>query len=518
MKRFWCLMVCLVCALGWACPALGSEVDSAEYTVAEKLMKQLWAGSGFSGTLTLEAEAKAGSAAMSTRKPIVLGVDYIYVRPTETQTDEHRLDLRLLDGETALSAAHAQLKDGALSVQADVLGADWYSFAGAQEAGVSAETLNAAMAQTGVPGLAGFAVQAYLALRNATGLSMIQDSYTTRVDLWIEGYRQDAVLGKLSDGTTTMEVRYDVPPAAIKAQAKQLVLELLDDEELLDILQQALGAEESMLFLNPHLQDFYFKAIDALPLSGNMTIARTVSVKGDTLKLALSMPLYDAQGGAVTLRYDRQRGEGDLPDDNTITLTSEARTFALTYQEYKSLTGVEVIQGSFVSQPGEQAAYTVDDDAQQALHDALNVAFTLKQETQTSKDEERRDVFDYSATLTLQDAGEGHIAVPDTEVQLTARFVSRELKAAATEMQATLVLGGDGWDNTLTLTAEGRSRKKWEPEALPQQRVLVSQMTQQDVDALLPGAALRGAALLAAYLAPVDAAQPETAGQETPAP
>ena len=63
------------------------------------------------------------------------------------------------------------------------------------------------------------------------------------------------------------------------------------------------------------------------------------------------------------------------------------------------------------------------------------------------------------------------------------------------------------------LTLQGKSRKKWEPEALPQDVVYVQEMTQEDMSALLPGAAARGLALLDSYAqAPAETAQPaETA-------
>ena len=60
-----------------------------------KLIKQLWAGSGFSATVSVEVAAKEGMQAMSTLKPIVMDVSYIYVRPTATETAEHRADVVL---------------------------------------------------------------------------------------------------------------------------------------------------------------------------------------------------------------------------------------------------------------------------------------------------------------------------------------------------------------------------------------------------------------------------------------
>lgn len=537
MKRFLCLLMCLTCLLLPAAHA--SEANGEDYTVAGKLIKQLWAGSGFSSTVSVEVAAKEGTQAMSTLKPIVMDVSYIYVRPTATETAEHRADVVLMDGENALSAAHVQLKDGALAVQADVISPDWYSFGEAPlqegEAEAGADLLvqlgESLLAQTGMPALASFAGQAAALLHGADGLEDVLESYLIRMDLWIEGYRQNAVLDKLEDGTTTMSVYYDVPPVAIKSQAKQMVLDLLSDQVTLARLQEAAGEELSQLLLNPSLQSYYFSAIDALPLASNMTIGRTVSLEGDTLELHLSLPLYDAEGGEVTLRYDRTRGEGDLPDDNTISLESELRAISLTYQEYSSMTGVRVIQGTLTSEPRGTEAFTVEEGAPADAQKTLALSFSLKQQESETKDDELRDVYTYDATLNLESEGEGdaYVAIPATEITLASTFVSKELKSAATDMEATVTLGGDAWDQTYTVTITGRSRQKWEPEELSSDRIYVSRMTETDVASLLPGAALRFAALMADFLTAVPAASassepsaaPETAeptAMETPAP
>ena len=537
MKRFLCLLMCLTCLLLPAAHA--SEANGEDYTVAGKLIKQLWAGSGFSATVSVEVAAKEGTQAMSTLKPIVMDVSYIYVRPTATETAEHRADVVLMDGENALSAAHVQLKDGALAVQADVISPDWYSFGEAPlqegEAEAGADLLvqlgESLLAQTGMPALASFAGQAAALLHGADGLEDVLESYLIRMDLWIEGYRQNAVLDKLEDGTTTMSVYYDVPPVAIKSQAKQMVLDLLSDQVTLARLQEAAGEELSQLLLNPSLQSYYFSAIDALPLASNMTIGRTVSLEGDTLELHLSLPLYDAEGGEVTLRYDRTRGEGDLPDDNTISLESDLRAISLTYQEYSSMTGVRVIQGTLTSEPRGTDAFTVEDGVPADAQKTLALSFSLKQQESETKDDELRDVYTYDATLNMESEGEGdaYVAIPATEITLASTFVSKELKSAATDMEATITLGGDAWDQTYTATITGRSRQKWEPEELSPDRIYVSRMTETDVASLLPGAALRFAALMADFLTAAPAASassepsaaPETAeptAMETPAP
>lgn len=506
MKRFLSLMTALICLLGCVTSAAAADAD---YTVAGKLLKQLWAGSGFSGTLTVEIASKNG---ISTSKPITSSLDYIYVRPTETETAEHRLDLTLTEDGNALSAAHVQLKDGELAVQADVLTPDWYAFAMPQQ--TEEETLAVAMdsfkdqllRQTGMPALVSF-VAPILASLNAADLDDVLSAYTTRIDLWIEGYRESTVLDKLSDGTTTMEVRYTVSSNAIKAQAKQLVLDLLSDAAALPALQEALGSELSDLMLDPDMQRYYFAAIDALPLAGDLVISRTVTLAGETLELHLSMPLYDAQGGSVTLTYDRVQGDGDLPDDNTICIESDVSAIKLVYQEYSSMTDVRVIQGSLLSEP--RGADVFDVDAAEGPK-TLAVSFTLRQQESESKDDEDRDVYEYNATLTLSSSGdgEGYVDIPETEISLTSSFASKELKSAATDMEATLIVGGEGWNQTVTLNLVGRSRQKWTPETLPDERIYVPQMSKDELDALLPGAAVRALALLSPYLSASEAEQP----------
>ena len=64
MKRFFCLLMSLMCLCLPAAHATG--VDAEDYTVAGKLVKQLWAGSGFSATVSVEIAAKEGTQAMST--------------------------------------------------------------------------------------------------------------------------------------------------------------------------------------------------------------------------------------------------------------------------------------------------------------------------------------------------------------------------------------------------------------------------------------------------------------------
>ena len=476
MKRFFALLL--------ACIMLCTCAFAEDYTVAEKLYKQLWAGSGFSGTLSVEID----SPAFKTVRPITAEADYIYVREEEGVEPEHRLDLMLMDGENTTSAAYAQLKKGSISFQADVLSPDWFTLDTAAHAETAEQAVQDAISQTGAPGLSQLLLAGASALRDNDKLLSALEPYLTRIDVWIEGHRQDAVLSKLND-ETVMQVNYLLNPAAIKAQVKQLVVDVLNDETLLPLLAQAMGEENAETYLNPALQSWYFEAVDSLPFPGDLTLSRTLAMTGETIELHLSLPMYDAQAGVITLSYDRTRGEGDLPEDNTLRMESAEKVIELLWQEYSSMTGVKVVQGTLSSQPAQD--FAVDEGAE-----SIAVSFTLKQSVSETLDQEGRDVYTCEYALTLAPAEGSSVTFEETEIALNAQFISKQLKSAATGVTALLhVTTGE---TAVKLSFDGASRKKWEPEAIPQ-GIAIASFADEAIAQLLPDAALRGLAVLSAF-------------------
>jgi len=478
MKRFLALLM--------GCMMAFSSAAAQELTVAEKLYRQLWAGSGFSGTLSAEIKTET----FQTKQPIVADVDYIYVRSDDETPEEHRLDLQPMNGESAISAAYAQLKEGRLSFQADVLSPDWFTLDAKSQTQAAGDAMQQAMSRTGTPALANTVLTCAAAFVNNDDLSDALETYLTRIDVWIEGYRQDAVLSELEDGTAVMQVHYVLTPAAIKAQVKQLIVDVLNDEQVLALLAEVIGAEKAGLYLNPSLQDWYFEAVDALPFPGDLTLSRTLAMTGETVDLHLSLPLYDAQTGVATVTYDRTRAAGDLPQDNVIRLETAEQVTSLTYHTYSSMTGVQVVQGTLVSQP-------VQDDAVEDDEKIIAADFTLKLGQSQTLDEQGRDVFACEYALTLAPAQGGTLDFEDTEISLSARFVSKQMLTAATtvSVQLNAVRG----DESVSLEFEGASRKKWTPDYVPM-GVEIESFEQSEIAELLPGALLRTLAVLEPFV------------------
>ena len=534
MKKNLFRIACLWLCLALCAPALAEGVD---YSLAEKLSKQLEAGSGFTGTLTVSSEAVPGreSDAYTTIKPFTFDCTYLYTREdAATRTAaERRCGLVLKDGENAQATLDVALRGSQVFFQSDLIGADWYSLSREDDtvAGAGQSALNA----TAMPSLAGFAADLLLNLQGKSTADLQEplDSYLTKVDLWIEGYRQNAVLGKLDDGTATMEVNYSIPPAAVKAQIKQLVLDLLNDEAVLAGLKALLTDEQAAQLLDARQQNYYFYAVDELPLSGDLSISRTVSLKGDTVALHMSLPLIDQTAGALTLTYDRTAGTGDLPDENVIRLESAKVLVEIAYQKYSSMTGVNVYQGTVVRDPQGADAYVVD--SSEGAAKTFSAAFTLTNREENGVNDEGKNTLSYSVQLSVAPdytpADREDEAQPPTDAQqaqyvvfqpldfsLSAVFSSGQAKNASTGVDLTLEISGVELPDKITLAFSGKSTSKWSLSAVNASRaVALSSLTQEQRDQLIAQAGVKAGLLVLPYVGLPQTAAAAPQGETVPA-
>jgi hypothetical protein len=506
--------------------AVAETAAGLDYTVEEKLVKQLQAGSGFEGTLTLEASAAAGreSEAFTTIQPLIFDLRYIYVRADAEQSAENRLTIALLDGEKTTGTAEVSLAAGVLALKSSLFGDGWYTVGRSDSAqtqgtgGALAQTVKAWTGQAALPGLAAFAagLAGKLDGSQAADWTALTEPYLTKIDVWLEGFRQNALLGKADDGSTTIEYKYDIPASAVKAQLKQMVMDLLADDSLVAALNALLPGDETETYLNPAQQNYYFYTIDELPLNGNLTISRKMSLMGETLALSLSLPLYDSEGGAATLTYERNQGEGDLPETNTVELASGNRRLRLAYQTYETLTGTTVYQGTVLRQPLGAEAFEVDTQGtpESARQKTFSAAFTLTGSKATGTDAEGNDSLTREIQLTLTpdytpDVSTDAYATP-TEAQqaeyatftpltfaLQTAFTSGQAKNASTAVNCTLTVTGDELPQTVKLTLNGKTKGKWTPEAFDAQTATsLTDMDGAALTALLAQAGIKGGLLL----------------------
>ena len=515
LARLGCALMALMLTLSLITSALAAQVD---YTMAYKMFRQLASGSGFSGTLqvALSANEAAQGTALVTDKPFLVDWDYIYVCPTNETLPMHRLDAALMDGDAPVTEAHLQMMDGLVSIQSPLLGEGWMQAsveellaAPAGDNTLAAQALpqvQDALEASGLPSLIKLALPMLLRVRGFAdddqqeALEAIVEKMSLRMDLWIEGYRKNAELGRLEDGSAIITVTYQVPPANIKAQASQLVLDLLSDDVARQTLAGYLDGDTAALLLNPEYQPYYFAAIDALPLSSDLVLSRTLDMHGETVALHLSLPFYDAEGGSVTLRYDRERGEGDLPDTNTLTVDSGSRSAELSYLTYRSMTDVTVYQGTFTVTDLSAGSFAVKPDEE--ARPLPDVAFTLRRQAAQTREDGDLNVYtdDWQLQLEPNPNGLAPDAFLPVMVQVNSRFASKTPKTSSTQMEIGLNISGEERPQVIDLTFTGETSHQWQVEDMPQDATNLLALSGEALESLLANVLTEGSKAVSFFL------------------
>ena len=468
MKRNCIRIAALLLSLLLCAGAAAESADDLSYTMSEKLTKQLNAGSGFIGTLTLNVNPAEGreSEAYSTVKPLQMDWTYIKV-PADAQTgvpEETRLQLSLSASEYQQGSAELSLRDSALYLKSTLLDDNWYllgdtalqSMLGA--AGIG-DALPAAsqLLQTGglMSGTLSFFTNmaAYLIGADTAGLSETMAQFTTKIDFWLEGFRSGVQMETLEDGSSVMEIEYTLPAAAVKAQLKQLLIDLMNDETLLSGLRALMPAEQAALYLDPALQPYYFYAVDGLPLEGELQIHRVLSFLGDTVELAVTMPLYDSESGASSLAYTRKQGAQDMPDEHTLSITGADGRAELSFRTYDTIIGTTVYQGTVLYDGA------VKDGVKPQI---VWASFDLSSKTVTTRDLNGYETLIQNLTLSVAPAelpqtadASLYAAIPKADLALDVSFASLSAKNAPTDMTAKFTLSGEDMAQAVVLELAG---------------------------------------------------------------
>lgn len=155
------------------------------------------------------------------------------------------------------------------------------------------------------------------------------EEYLNELELWLADYAAEPDT-MTENGELVMRVSYVIPADDVKEQTKLMWKQALYDETLLTLLRPMMTEEQQAAYLNPALGYFYDACIDALPLSGDLRLSRKFSARGDTLSVAVALPLPQNAWGYTTLTF-RQEGSTTALVLNSATQTLQAK-FALTSQ------------------------------------------------------------------------------------------------------------------------------------------------------------------------------------------
>ena len=451
-KRFIGLMAAVFLAV---LPALGS-VAGAESALMQKMQKQLDAGSGLKGTVTV-----SGITGISN-----LSLDVQYV----LQKAQSQLMLSLKNGQEELIKAALYQQEGKAVLDAGLASGKLYGFTGDWEAFAGLLSGNGLQAE--MPSIHTLLAKLLMPSdgQSDTALSDAAAPYLTKVELWMQGFAGPPVLEKDENGVSVMKVAYNIPTAALKAEIKQLLVDLLADKKLLPLLWEKMTPEQANLYLNPALQSFYFQAVDALALTGAVTMNRSVTTAGQHIETTISLPVANSEGGLKNVTYSVKAADGgDIAD---VRLDMQEGTLEFRVQAGAGAEADTVAyQGLIRYLPNEVPNWQVDSAVPKYTGKAFSAAYKAAVTTKLTTDADGKSNELYALTVELQPDWSYLVQAPTDEtkaqyiltepanITASVAFSSGQARNASTSVQAQLRFASGAVD--IKLDAQGKTTPPW---------------------------------------------------------
>ena len=421
MKRLICLVLalCLICTAALA----------ADYTLPEKLTKQIEFGNGIKGSISFEVSGDAEWI-----QPLVnlTGVDFQLRAISDTNGWQCRL--YALDGEAERGSTWVWGDANRVFLSSELLpdrllclthNGDLSTLAGAQAGNPS-----------WLPALTAFLQLSSLEWDSewTPALKGLQQT----LDMWLSSYV--TATSETVNGTRVTVIRYELTPAQLREGLTTVLETAFNDSTLMNLLRELIPEELMDVYLNPEYIDFYGQVVDQLGLSENLVMERRVTTQGQDLSCVVTLPLSAAMGGPGTLELRQENG------GTTLSLMSEARQASFSWKE--STDGGWY--GSLMLQEGEQI-FAAD--------------YSLSREHSESTDDEDKghDITQWQLLLT---PGEGDTLLKDSvTTSLTLHYSGKSAQRNPTTLNAELVL--ETADAHLKGVLEIRTASPWVIEDLP---------------------------------------------------
>lgn len=137
------------------------------------------------------------------------------------------------------------------------------------------------------------------------------DAYGVKLTVWLQPFTKTESLYDAQNNPQT-RVTVTVPADQLKAQAKQMLMDLYSDTELLALLSQEMDARQAAAYLQPGMMNSFFQSLDLLPLTGNLISERLLDAQGNILENKLTLPLGGARGLSRALYTFTAKDTGDV--------------------------------------------------------------------------------------------------------------------------------------------------------------------------------------------------------------
>lgn len=448
LKRILSLFAAAILALG--CTALATE-----YTLDEKLKLQIENGSGLKAELKFSSEGgdlsvldSTGNALLKALNGTLLSLQYL--RGAGRQKGAEDTKLTLVKGDKQM-ASYTYRKDGLMESFATSLLQDKL-YADVALGGTAAQLLSGQDAAW--PSVENLILK--LNMADATWQAAAKaklDAFGAKLTLWLNGFSKTAT--GVNGAAVKTEIR--IPAADFKAELKALLKDFFADKDLQTLLNEQFSPREAAAYLQPSLEEGLSAAIDALPLTGEITATRAFDLKGVLRENKFSLPFAGLRG-MESLQYSFLAPEGEaektsvkiiMQKQDSSAQTGAQWTLDLSAQTEKTLTQYE---GKLNFEPEIGAK-----EAKKPW--GLEFSLWWKAEPEIQSEDKSASSRDFSAELRLTPKGEG--AAKPQEISMKLKLDSPANSRAATRFAGQITWAEAEDDSKVTVEVNGSTTAPW---------------------------------------------------------
>ncbi len=462
MKKIVSAMCAAVLAVTLAGGALAAATD---YTLEEKLEKQV-VSSGLRGTVSFAVDGDGflgiDAAAWLLIREIL---PQVTVDVTSTVVSDSRPDreTQLTINRNGASAGQADiLQDGEMAAfSGDMIGNGvWYAL-----------SRNADPARILFSGNGEWPTMGHMLYELASAdeswkarASGAASNYMVKLGLWISSSQKIAI--RTEEGETRVTHRWEISGNELKAEMKQLMVDLYSDEEMLGLLAEIFTPEESAAYLHPGMMNVFFSILDGIEIDSDIIIERVYDGHGSCLSESVTLPF----GTNTRLAYVTISSKGvGIEKEYAVTGVYRDRDDAAKLYPFMIAVipmGTEgIYTGSFSVEyplPADKE-FTVEEQTAETgrMEAEFALGFDAGEETYNASDD--LCIRERSLTLTIRPMPGDTSGLHTFSIAMDLVLSSKSRRSAATNVTLSATVTDQEQGGYIGMEASFRTASKWAP-------------------------------------------------------
>ncbi len=444
MKRkvyvaFLCMLLVICCTL--------SSLAAVDYTLPEKLSKQLSVGSGLKGKFTITAEGN---------DPFVLALvpfldTELQLRGLTFEGESHYYVYQDAGDEIQRGLTEFYVKNDQLYIRSDMVPGQILCL---PEAGKLLDMLTKSEGEN--PAFASFLMNI-----NRQGKAGAESTWepmverlTKKMELWIARFEVASVEQTAENGTVS-ELNYTIPMAELKKEILVLLKEIRQDGDLMTALKNVMTEEQQEIYLADNLDYFFTEALNSLKDDFDVVISRKVSALGEDLSSSIELPL------------DRDRFGGY----DSLNITSSGKTLTIILKNENQIVHLVTDDGLFPEKKDNRTWWymtypNTEMDSSSRIRSALKINFSSSSEISVDEDEKSHQNDRYVLTaerdvsrLPEEEDGSAYPEQVPFRCEVTLHYSSKYAQSSPTSLEINAAL--DMENIRLNISGTLKSASPW---------------------------------------------------------